>query len=88
MVEVTASEFSKAFGRYQTVAQREPVCIVNHGNPTTYLISAEEYAKFQAIRAEARQHLRVGALPENIVAAIKAAKVNPKYKHLDKLLDK
>jgi prevent-host-death family protein len=87
MREVTASEFSKAIGQYQNVAQREPVCIVNHGRPTAYLISADEYQKFQAIRAEARKHLQVGSLPKNIVAAIKAAKVGPKHKHLDKLLD-
>lgn len=88
MVEVTASQFSKAFGRYKTVAQREPVCIVNHGQPTVYLISAEEYARFQALRAEARQHFRAGALPKKIVAAIKAARVDPKYNALNKLLDK
>ncbi|MGH6974158.1 MAG: type II toxin-antitoxin system Phd/YefM family antitoxin [Stellaceae bacterium] len=86
MVTVPATEFCKRFGHFQTVAQREPVGVVNHGRPTAYLISADEYEKFQAVRAGARQYLQVGALPEAIVSAIKTAKVHPKHRRLNKLL--
>lgn len=86
MVTVPATEFCKRFGHFQTVAQREPVGVINHGRPTAYLISAAEYEKLQAIRASARQYLQVGTLPEPIVGAIKAAKVHPKHRRLNKLL--
>lgn len=88
MVTVSATEFCRKFGHFQDVAQREPVVVVNHDRPTAYLISAAEYEKFQAIRAAGRQHLQVGALPDKIVRAIKAAKVQSKHNRLNKLLKK
>ena len=45
MQKVTASEYSKKVGLYQTVAQREPVVITSHGRDETVLISAEEYRR-------------------------------------------
>jgi len=88
MVTVSATEFCRKFGHFQDVAQREPVVVVNHDRPTAYLISASEYEKFQAIRAASRKRLQVGALPDKVVAAIKAAKVPSKYNRLNKLLTK
>jgi prevent-host-death family protein len=43
--KITASEYSKKVGLYQTVAQREPVVITSHGREETVLISAEEYRR-------------------------------------------
>ena len=39
MPTVTASEYSKKVGLYQTVAQREPVVITSHGREETVLDS-------------------------------------------------
>jgi antitoxin (DNA-binding transcriptional repressor) of toxin-antitoxin stability system len=36
---VSASEYSKKVGLYQTVAQREPVIITSHGREETVLIA-------------------------------------------------
>lgn len=87
MVKVTSTEFCRNFGRFQDMAQREPVAVSSHGRTTAYLISAESYERFEAIRESMRRHLRVGALPESVVAAIKAARVDPAHGDLDKLLD-
>ena len=45
MQKVTASEYSKKVGLYQTVAQREPVVITSHGREEIVLISADEYRR-------------------------------------------
>lgn len=45
MATVSASEYSKKVGMYQTVAQREPVVITSHGREETVLISADEYRR-------------------------------------------
>jgi len=42
---VTASEYSKKVGFFQSMAQREPVVITSHGREETVLISAEEYRR-------------------------------------------
>ena len=87
MVKVTSTEFCRNFGRFQDMAQREPVAVTSHGRTTAYLISAESYEIFEAIRASMRQHLRAGALPESVVAAIKAARVDPAHADLDELME-
>jgi hypothetical protein len=45
MPVVSATEYSKKVGLYQTLAQREPVVITSHGHAETVLISAEEYRR-------------------------------------------
>ena len=40
---VTASALQKHFGRWNDVAQREPVQVVKHGRESSYLISADSY---------------------------------------------
>lgn len=39
----SASEVQKNFGKWNDVAQREPVQVVKHGRESSYLISAEAY---------------------------------------------
>ncbi|MGA3397930.1 MAG: type II toxin-antitoxin system Phd/YefM family antitoxin [Acetobacteraceae bacterium] len=45
MRTVTASEYSKKVGLYQTIAQREPIVITSDGHEETVPISAEEYRR-------------------------------------------
>jgi len=40
---VSASEVKKNFGKWNDVAQREPVQVVKHGRESSYLISADAY---------------------------------------------
>ena len=67
---VTASEYSKKVGLYQSVAQREPVIITCHGREETVLISAEEYR--QLTRRRRRPYL-IESIPDEDWQAIEQA---------------
>ena len=67
MPVVTASEYSKRVGQFQTIAQREPVVITSHGREETVLISAEEYRRLTRRR---RRPYRIEDLPEEDWQAI------------------
>jgi PHD/YefM family antitoxin component YafN of YafNO toxin-antitoxin module len=67
---VTASEYSKKVGFFQSMAQREPVVITSHGREETVLISAEEYRRLTRRR---RRPYLIEALPDEDWQAIEAA---------------
>jgi PHD/YefM family antitoxin component YafN of YafNO toxin-antitoxin module len=46
-ITVTSGEFLRAYGRYSSAAQREPVAITNHGRDSLVLLSAEEYKRLK-----------------------------------------
>jgi PHD/YefM family antitoxin component YafN of YafNO toxin-antitoxin module len=73
MMEVTATEFAKAFGRYNEEAQREPIAITSYGRVSGYFVSAREYEELQRLRAFARRVRRIKDLPTEIAEAIQAA---------------
>lgn len=47
MLTVTASEFSRNFGRFKEIAQREPVTVTSSGRDSVVLISAKEFEAFR-----------------------------------------
>ena len=71
MPVVSATEYSKKVGLYQTVAQREPVVITSHGHAETVLISAEEYRRLTRRR---RRPCLIEQLPEEDWQAIEQAR--------------
>ncbi len=57
MTAVTATEFTRNFGRYRDMAQREPVAVTNHDRVTGYFVSApdfEEYRRLKAVGVESQ----------------------------------
>lgn len=70
MPTVTASEYSKKVGLYQTVAQREAVVITSHGREETVLISADEYRRLTRRR---RRPYLIEELPDEDWKAIEEA---------------
>jgi PHD/YefM family antitoxin component YafN of YafNO toxin-antitoxin module len=86
MVEVTAAEFSKNFGRYKEAAQREPIAITSYGRTSGYFVSTHEYAELQRLRALERRAYRIGDLPTGIADAIERSEMNPAQVHLNALL--
>ncbi|MBK7903942.1 MAG: type II toxin-antitoxin system Phd/YefM family antitoxin [Proteobacteria bacterium] len=88
MVQVTATEFAKNFGRYREEAQREPVAITSHGRTSGYFVSAHEFAELVRLRAFERRVHRIEELPENIVQAISESTMDSKHESLNALLDK
>ncbi len=47
MLEVSAAEFQRNIGRYQDIAQREPVAVTRNGRESCVLISTEEYRRLK-----------------------------------------
>lgn len=73
MPTVTASEYSKKVGLYQTIAQREPVVITSYGREETVLIAAEEYRRLTRRR---RRPFLIEELPEEDWQAIERARAD------------
>ena len=88
MVQVTATEFAKNFGRYRGGAQGERVAITSHGRTSGYFVSAHEFAELVRLRAFERRVHRIEELPENIVQAISESTMDSKHESLNALLDK
>jgi hypothetical protein len=87
MISITATEFIKGFERYNLRAQREAIAITNHGHVAGYYISAHEYEELQKIKSTMRRSHTINTLPEEFYQEIINAKVEPKYEHLNSLLD-
>jgi PHD/YefM family antitoxin component YafN of YafNO toxin-antitoxin module len=83
---IPASEFTRNFGRYRMLAQREPVAVTSHGRTTGYFVAAEDYEEFRRFK-EARRSFATADLSEKKAKAISAARMDPRHAHLDALLD-
>lgn len=71
---VKATTFARHFARYQDEAIREKVIVVtSHDRVVGGYLSAEELAHYQRLKARERQVLKVGELPDDLIAAIEAA---------------
>lgn len=57
MATVTASELQKNFGKYQALAQREPVKVTSHGRESVVLLRADEFDRLRNIEDEASEKL-------------------------------
>lgn len=62
MREVPATEFTRKFGLYREIVQREPVAVTSHGRPTGYFVSAVEFAAMQRFEAFAGRSCAVADL--------------------------
>jgi hypothetical protein len=56
---VPASEFTRNFGRYRMLAQREPVAVSSHGSVTGYFVGPDEYEEFRCFRQRRRSFATV-----------------------------
>jgi PHD/YefM family antitoxin component YafN of YafNO toxin-antitoxin module len=83
---VPASEFTRNFGRYQMLAQREPVAVTSHGRTTGYFIAAEDYEEFRRFK-EARRSFATVELPDEKAKAISASPMDPRHSQLHATLD-
>ncbi len=83
---IPASEFTRNFGRYQILAQSEPVAVTSHGRTTGYFIAAEDYEAFKRFKASHRSFATV-ELSEEKANAISASQMDARHAHLDAMLD-
>jgi prevent-host-death family protein len=87
MREVPTTEFTRNFGVYREVVQREPVAVTSHGRPTGYFISALEYQEFQRLKAMSRRVRRIEDFSEEEIDEMAATRMSHEHDHLNSLLD-
>ncbi len=87
MVEVPTTEFTRNFGLYREVVQREPVAVLSHGRPTGSFISALEYEELQRLKAMSRRVRRIEELSEQEIDQMASTRMSSEHDHLNSLLD-
>jgi prevent-host-death family protein len=87
MRQVPATEFTRNFGLYREIVQREPVAVTSHGRATGYFVSAVEFEDLQRLKAMARQSFATADLSKEAVDEIAAGRMSPEHDHLNSLLD-
>ena len=88
MREVPATEFTRHFGQYREIAQRQPVAVTSHGRATGYFVSAVEFEELQRLRAYARRSRAVVDMTKEEIEQMAASRMAPEHDHLNALLDK
>lgn len=88
MREVPATEFTRNFGQYREIAQREPVAVTSHGRATGYFVSAVEFEEMQRLKAYARRSRAVVNMTKDEIEQMAASRMAPEHDHLNALLDK
>lgn len=87
MITVAATEFSKNFGRYREIVQRETVAVTSHERVTGYFVSSNDYEEFMRIKAIMPKAYAVEELSEETIKAIAFSKMSARHDHLNSLLD-
>jgi PHD/YefM family antitoxin component YafN of YafNO toxin-antitoxin module len=88
MREVPATEFTRNFGQYREIAQREPVAVTSHGRATGYFVSAVEFVDMQRLNTWARRSGAVADMTKEEIEQMAASRMAPEHDHLNALLDK
>jgi prevent-host-death family protein len=87
MREVPATEFTRNFGHYREIAQREPIAVTSHGRPTGYFVSAVEFEEMLRLKAQARRSRAVVDLTKLEIEQMASSRMGPEHDHLNALLD-
>lgn len=87
MREVPATEFTRNFGLYREIVQREPVAVTSHGRATGYFVSSVEYEELQRYKKLVQQSFATAELSADEVKAIASGRMSSRHDHLDALLD-
>lgn len=88
MTAVTATEFTRNFGRYRDVAQREAVAVTNHDRVTGYFVSAHDYEEYLSLKAFAPTALAAHELDADTLKALASVRMDAKHEHLNSLMVK
>ncbi|WP_159729536.1 type II toxin-antitoxin system Phd/YefM family antitoxin [Methylosinus sp. Ce-a6] len=84
---VPASEFTRNFGRYRMLAQREAVAVTSHGQVTGYFVRPDEYEEFLRFKAR-RRAFATEDLCDEAAEAVSRSQMDARHRHLDDLLDR
>jgi prevent-host-death family protein len=83
VIKVAAAEFQRNIGRYQDIAQREPVAVTRNGRESCVLMSAEEY---QRLKRRDKRVFTIDEATEEEAALVAAQRYPEGYDHLDEEL--
>jgi len=83
---VPASEFTRNFGRYRMLAQRQAVAVSSHGQVTGYFVGPDDYEEFLRFRDQ-RRSFATEELSDEKIKAIAGSRMDPRHAHLDALID-
>ncbi len=53
MITVSGAEFTKSFGKYRTLAHKQPVSVTSYGKEDLVVLDAEEFKRLKARDQEA-----------------------------------
>ncbi len=82
---VTSTEFRARASRYLDDAAKAPIYITRHNRPLRVLIDYEEYKRLK--KYDTRGYVSPADLTEAERRALDNVRVDPRYDHLDRLLD-
>jgi len=82
---VPASEFTRNFGRYRMLAQREAVPVSSHGQVTGYFVGPDDYEEYRRFK-ERRHSFETTELPDEKIRAIARSRMDARHAHLDEIL--
>ncbi len=88
MKTVPITEFTRNFGVYREIAQREAIAVTSHGRATGYYISATEYEELQKIKSSMRRTRALVDLSAEEIEQILHTPMSAEHGHLDRLLKK
>jgi hypothetical protein len=83
---IPASEFTRNFGRYRMLAQREAVAVSSHGLIAGYFVAPDEYEEFRRFK-QRRRSFATAELSEEQVQAIGSSRMDQRYAHLNAVLE-
>ncbi len=83
---VTSSDFQKEYGRYSTLAKRQPVTITNHGRAELVVLDAEEYERLRQL--DSRVAMPTEALTETELEDFERSEIPEETRKLDVLVPK
>jgi PHD/YefM family antitoxin component YafN of YafNO toxin-antitoxin module len=82
---VPASEFTRNFGRYRMLAQREAVAVSSHGSITGYFVAPDEYEEFRRFK-QRRRSFATAELSDERVREIGSSRMDERHTDLDSIL--
>ena len=87
MKKISAVEFQREFGRYRSIAHREPVTVTNHGRADVVLISYELFEAYQRFERYAPTALFANEIPEETLGQFGSIPLSPEGDRLNSEID-
>lgn len=87
MIQATATEFVRSFGRYREVVQRETIAVRVHDRITGYFVSTQDFEEFQRLKAMVPVALAVEELDQATLQALADTTMDQRHAGLDALMD-